>query len=144
MISFVIGRGNTHAQVGTPTRAPVATSQAATPDDAAIDTRRGADLQRLSDALAAYHQRHDTYPTTRNAITQVCGAETDAGCALNAITGGLVFKDGDDPYYYASDGARYVLMARAKVAGEARGCPVGLPAELVAGGVICMTSEGAR
>jgi hypothetical protein len=144
MISFAIGRGNTHAQVGAPTHVPVATSDAATPDDAAIDMRRAADLQRLSDALAAYHQRHDTYPTTRNAITQVCGADTDAGCALRAITADLVFKDGDDPYYYASDGARYVLMARAKEIGDARGCPVGLPAELAAGGVICMSSEGAN
>ena len=142
MLSFMLGRGDTHAQSSAPKHAPVATAAAnVTPDDTSVDARRASDLQRLSNALGEYRQRNNTYPSTRNAITQICARDADAGCALKAIAADLRFSDGDEPYYYASDGARFVLMARAKVGGDGRACPVGLPAELAAGAVICMTSE---
>ncbi len=143
MISFAIGRGDTHAQSGERGPATTAAPQP-TPDDAAVDARRTGDLQRLSDALGVYRERHGSYPSTRNTIAQVCSSDSDAGCALKAITGDLVFSDGDEPYYYASDGARYVLMARGKTAGDPRSCPVGLPAELAAGAVICMSGDGGK
>jgi xanthine dehydrogenase small subunit len=113
----------------------------ATPDDATIDARRTGDLQRLTDALAVYVKRHGDYPSTHNAIMQVCGSDTDAGCALKAVAPDLIFSDAGDPYYYASDGNRYVLISRAKATSDAGACPVGLPAELVAGPVICRSGE---
>ena len=141
MIAFVAGRGNTHAQTGALHHALPAATPPPTPDDAAIDQRRNGDLQRLTDALALYAKRNGNYPSTHNAIMQVCGAETDAGCALKAVAPDLIFSDGGDPYYYASDGNRFVLVSRAKGASDAGACPVGLPAELVAGPVICRSGE---
>lgn len=142
MISFMAGRGDTHAQSGAPRHAVTAVP-VATPDDAAVDLRRTGDLGRLSDALAVYHDRNGVYPSTRGAIMQICGADTDAGCALKAVAARLTFADAGDPYYYASDGARYVLISRARAASDTSACPVGLPAELVAGPVICRSGGGA-
>jgi hypothetical protein len=141
MISFVAGRGNTHAQTGALHHATVTATPQPTPDDAIIDARRTGDLQRLTDALAVYVKRHGEYPSTHNAIMQVCGSDTDAGCALKAVAPDLIFSDAGDPYYYASDGNRYVLISREQATSDACACPVGLPAELVAGPVICRSGE---
>ena len=138
MISFAVGRRETHAQ-SPATRA--AGTASPTPDDAASDARRLSDLQRISDALAVLHQRRGSYPSTKNAVARLCGSADDAGCALKTVAADLAYAYGDDPYYYASNGERFVLVARARTATDTKPCPLGLPAELAAGPVICLSSE---
>jgi hypothetical protein len=145
-ISFALGRGNTHAQSNMPivrvsAGAAVGT---ATADDAAIDARRTADLQRLKEALVLYRRRRGAVPSTNNAIVPACVVPTDAGCALSVAQNDLHYADGGDPYWYASDGTRFVLIAPMKSAADASDCPPGLPAELAVGPLFCLKGGGAN
>ena len=108
-----------------------------TPDGAAIDARRLRDLVKVRDALLAYRRQHGKFPVTKNGITTICAAPTDAGCVLSE-TGSVPFADGDQPYWFISDGARVALVARAESASDPAQCPAALPAALVGTPVMCL------
>jgi hypothetical protein len=142
LIASLLGRGDSHAQSQAPAGQPHATGPVdPTPDTAAIDARRMSDLTRGRDALEDYLGRYGSFPNTRNTLTTLCAQPSDAGCELKNVSHDLSFSDGDAVYWYASDGARFVLIATALTAQDTGDCPVGLPAELAAAPVICVRGE---
>jgi hypothetical protein len=112
-----------------------------TPDDAAIDARRTQDLVKVRDALLVYRRQHGKFPVTKNGITTLCTQPLDPGCVLGSGAGPPPFADGDQPYWYLSDGARVVLVARAQAATDASQCPAMLPIELTGSPLICLKFE---
>ena len=112
-----------------------------TPDDAAIDARRAQDLAKVRDALLAYRRQHGKFPVTKNGITTICASPSDPGCALALVPGGAPFADGDQPYWFLSDGTRVVLVARAQTASNTSQCPPALPAALTGVPVMCLKVE---
>lgn len=140
--------GANSAAVATPTRFVVATPRAVptpepTADPVTADFARTLDLAAARDALGAYHEANGVFPSTNGDVTTLCDDAADAGCALASIDADLSFDDGDDAYWYASDGQTYTLIARAALSqpGE-QPCPDNLPAQLASGPVICMTGRG--
>ena len=93
------GGSSASASVAAPNPTAVATATEAAPAptpiavrtpqlyEVLLDARRVLDLAALQDALAAYHQRFGSYPSTEGAAQSVCGANGDAGCALSAVNG---------------------------------------------------------
>jgi hypothetical protein len=128
------GSGRSDASV-----APVATATAgapaatATPDGAAIDARRMGDLVKIRDAMLAYRQQHGKFPTSKS-LTPICGASSDAGCALAPAP----FADGDEPYFFRSDGAQVFLVARGLTVTDMSQCPLVLPDELTGVPLTCL------
>jgi hypothetical protein len=117
------------AAPATPTR--VAPAPTPTPDRAAgaLDFGRALDLGRISDALSVYRTRYGAYPYTAGAVTAVCAQGSEAACALFAIDPELPVDDGLSPYWYASDGASYTLVAVAALPQpDTSACPATLPA----------------
>jgi hypothetical protein len=112
-----------------------------TMDDAAIDARRLRDLTKLRDALLAYRREHGKFPVTKKGITTICASPSDPGCVLASMPGGAPFADGNQPYWFVSDGARVVLVARAQAASDATQCPPVLPAELTGVSLTCLKFE---
>jgi hypothetical protein len=109
--------------------------------DAAIDARRLLDLVKVRDALLSYRRQHGRFPVTKNGITTLCAKPSDPGCVLKDGAGGPPFADGDQPYWYLSDGARVVLVARAQTAMEVSPCPEMLPSELTGTALVCLGFE---
>ena len=120
---------------------PAAEPPPPTTDDAAIDARRLQDLVKVRDALLVYRRQHGKFPVTKNGLTTLCAQPSDPGCVLGSGAGGPPFADGDQPYWYLSDGARVVLVARAQTATDASQCPAMLPIELAGGPLICLKFE---
>ena len=123
---------------------PAATLAApATPtaDDAAVDARRLLDLVKVRDALLAYRRLHGSFPVTKNGITTVCESPSDPGCVLASMPGGAPFTDGDQPYWFLSDGTRVVLVARALAESDTAQCPPALPPALGGVPLICLKFE---
>lgn len=112
-----------------------------TPDAAAIDARRMQDLVKVRDAFLAYRRQHGKFPVTKNGITTLCANRSDPGCVLGSVTGGPPFADGDQPYWFLSDGARVVLVAPAEIGSDAAQCPPALPPALAGGPVLCFKFE---
>lgn len=140
--------GADSAAVATPTRPAVATQRAAptpapTADPVTADFARTLDLAAARDALGAYYRANGAFPATNGGVTTLCDDAADAGCVLSSMDVELSFDDGDDPYWYASDGRTFTLIARAALSqpGE-QPCPENLPAQLASGPVICMTGRG--
>ncbi len=109
-----------------------------TPDGAALDAHRLQDLVKVRDALLVYRRQHGKFPVTKNGITTICATASDPGCVLASESSGVPFADGDQPYWFASDGARVVLVARAETASDSAQCPPALPPQLAAAPVICL------
>ena len=108
-----------------------------TPDGAALDAHRLEDLVKVRDALLVYRRQHGKFPVTKNGVTTICAAPTDPGCVLSE-TGGVPFADGDQPYWFISDGARVALVARAATAFDPAHCPRALPPQLAAAQLMCL------
>ena len=60
---------------------------------------------------------------------------------LASVPGGAPFADGDQPYWFLSDGTRVVLIARAQTASNTAQCPPALPAALTGVPVMCLKVE---
>ena len=121
-----------------PTSAPEST---ATPDGATVNAHRLQDLTNLRDVFLAYRRQHGKFPMTKDGITTVCHEAADPGCALASTGANVPFADGDQPYWFISDGSRVVLLAPAQPASGARQCPAALPFPLAAGPLICLQIE---
>lgn len=142
------GPGTRAASSPSPTPAATQDSPSATeppppptPDDAAIDARRMQDLVKVRDALLAYRRQHGKFPVTKNGITTLCANPSDPGCVLGSVAGGAPFADGDQPYWFLSDGTRVVLVAPAQIASDTAQCPPALPPALAGGPVLCLKFE---
>lgn len=122
----------------TPTPRPLSDAQVL------IDTRRVLDLNAIAEALEAYHEREGSYPSTEDNLMTVCASGFDPGCLLLTIDPKLSATDGYEPYWYRSDGASWVLFAQIERANPAHPCPEEVPADLRAGDVYCIRSEGAE
>ena len=120
---------------------PAAEAPPPTPDDAAVDARRMQDLVKVRDALLVYRRQHGKFPVTKNGLTTLCAQPSDPGCVLGFGDGGPPFADGDQPYWYSSDGARVVLVARARAATDASQCPAKLPIERSGSPLVCLKFE---
>jgi hypothetical protein len=115
----------------------------ATVDAATLDFARALDLLAIRDALSAYHEEYGDVPDTGGEVVTLCEEPDDAACALSDFNDELAFDDGVSPYWYASDGATYTLIARAaEEQPSGQSCPSRLPAALSDGPVMCMTGEG--
>ncbi len=112
-----------------------------TPDNAAVDARRLLDLVKVRDALLSYRRLHGSFPVTKNGITTVCEGPSDPGCVLASMPGGAPFADGDQPYWFVSDGTRVVLVAHALTASDTAQCPPALPPTLTGVPLICLKFE---
>lgn len=121
------------------TATPAPTS---TPDGGAIDAARLQDLVKVRDALLAYRRLHGKFPITKNAAT-ICAAPSDPGCVVALEPGTVPFADGDQPYWFVSDGARVTLIAPAHTPFNAAQCPPVLPAILTGQPVICLKFDRA-
>ena len=132
-------KGSAAASAVSPTATAAAAQPTAipTPDDAALDAHRLQDLVKVRDALLAYRRQHGKFPVTKNGITTICAAPTDPGCVLSE-TGSVPFADGDQPYWFISDGARVAMVARAATASDPAQCPAALPAALAGAPVMCL------
>ena len=127
--------------------APPATVVAApTPQlyEVLLDAKRVLDLAALQDALAAYHQRFGTYPSTEGAAQSVCGAAGDAGCALASVNAKLSYGDGSDDYLYTSDGSTFMLATRLQTAVSPDGCAGGAPLALIGAPAYCVGPKEER
>lgn len=114
---------------------------APTADDATIDARRLLGLTKVRDALLAYRRLHGAFPVTKNGITTLCASPSDPGCVLASMPGGAPFADGDQPYWFLSDGTRVVLVARAMTASDTAQCPPARPPVLTGVPLICLKFE---
>lgn len=110
----------------------------ATPDGAAIDAGRLQDLVKVRNALLAYRRQNGRFPVTKNGVTTICTAATDPGCVLASKPGAVPFADGDQPYWFLSDGARVVLVAPATTPSDLAECPPVLPPQLAGKSLICL------
>ncbi len=128
------GRSDASAvPVATATATAAAPAATATPDGAAIDARRMGDLVKIRDAMLQYRQEHGKFLTSK-VLTVLCGALSDPGCALAPAP----FADGDEPYYFRSDGAQVFLVARGLTATDTSQCPPVLPEELTGVPLTCL------
>ncbi|HYM15787.1 MAG TPA: hypothetical protein VEZ14_09515 [Dehalococcoidia bacterium] len=107
------------------------------------DSQRLQDLASVRTALSIYREQTGVYPSTVGRPTTLCAQPDDAGCLLRRITRALPVSDGTTPYWYASDGLRYTLFARADAADAHHACASPVPAELAPGPVLCVTGGAA-
>lgn len=114
---------------------------APTPDGVAVNAHRIQDLTKLRDALLSYRRLHGKFPVTKDGMTTICHTPADPGCVLASIAGSVPFADGDQPYWFSSDGSRVVLAAPAQTGPGGGPCPPALPAALAAAPVICLQFE---
>jgi hypothetical protein len=141
------GGGGEPRTVVTPsaTQAPSVAAQATAvstsrrQDDVALDFARALDINTLRDDFALYYERHRAYPDTAGQVTTLCDAPADAACGLTEVDDDAPFGDGDEPYWYVSDGSSYyIIVAKAAlVQPDVSMCP-DLPVELASGPVMCM------
>jgi hypothetical protein len=141
-IAAETGSGRTVASA-VPT-ATVATAQtaasptaAATPDAGAADAGRMRDLVRVRDAMISYRQAHGKFPLTKNGMTTLCASSSDPGCVLAPAP----FGDGNEAYWFASDGNRVSLVARGDIGLNSAQCPSTLPAALTGVPLVCLEFE---
>jgi hypothetical protein len=124
------------------TRVPIATATPA--ENIWADSQRLLDLANVRDALQTYRARNGAYPSTDGDFSTLCARSLDAGCLLLSVAPDLKAGDGDEPYWYASDGTTYTLLAVVSAPPETSGCPADLPAELRGRPVACVSTGGAR
>jgi hypothetical protein len=141
LISAVLGRAaeSTDAPAGSDVRS---SGVAPTPDASLRDLQRTGDLFRVRDALEAYRSQHGAVPSTGNVLMALCEDRDDPGCSLESIDHQLKFSYDGDRYWYASDGQRFVVIARADQAAPTNECPVGLPREIAGKPIICVRGGG--
>ena len=109
--------------------------------DELLDARRALDLGELRDALNSYAQFFGKYPATGGAFTTVCVSWTDPACDVIAHGRGLPVNDGLLPYWYASDGDSFTLMARVQTWPDVDSCPDALPPEIGQAPVACVVGR---
>jgi hypothetical protein len=116
----------------------VSGAESASVADQMLDARRELDLAQLRDALTSYAAFFGKYPATGGAFTTVCVRWTDPACEVIAHGRNLPVSDGSLPYWYASDGTSFTLMARMQAWPEVDSCPDVLPPEVGEGPVGCI------
>ncbi len=105
-----------------------------------LDSRRKLDLGELRDALDAYANFAGEYPTTWGAWSPFCVDMGNRGClVVVAHGGGLHTTSGMQPYWYASDGHNYTLLAQVSEWPNADECPEVLPPEVIDTPVFCVS-----
>jgi hypothetical protein len=141
-IAAETGSGRTVASA-VPTAA-VATAEAsasptaaATADAGVTDARRMRDLVRVRDAMLAYRQAHGKFPVTKNGMTTLCASSSNPGCVLAPAP----FADGDEPYWFLSDGSHVYLVARGDSGLDNAQCPSALPSALAGVPLVCLEFE---
>jgi hypothetical protein len=102
------------------------------------DVRRQLDLASVRDSLVAYATYFGGYPSTGGVLTTLCQQSTDAGCAVVKFSTALPVSDGTTPYWYASDGHSFTLLARVQTPPHVDYCPKGVPPALGAGPFYCI------
>ena len=111
-------------------------------DPVTLDFARALDLNAIRDALIDYEVRNGAFPSTGGALTTLCATKNDRGCALREVNAGVPFNDGVAPYWYASDGGTYTLVARAALPqGDTSRCPDALPPELSDTPIMCTSGR---
>ena len=145
LLSSVLAQRSTGQTAAAQVPAPSATAPAtaepaptATPDGAAIDAGRLQDLVKVRTALLAYRRQNRRFPVTKNGVTTICIAPTGPGCVLASQPGAVPFADGDQPYWFLSDGARVVLISTATTPSDLAECPPALPPQLTGKSLICL------
>ncbi|MHB8375526.1 MAG: hypothetical protein ACYDEB_01025 [Dehalococcoidia bacterium] len=106
--------------------------------DTLLDARRQLDLASVRDALTAYTVFFGAYPSTGGVLKTLCSLPTDTGCQLARYAAALPSSDGLFPYWYASDGQSFTLLARVQTPPEKDDCPGGLPSPLARAPVYCV------
>ena len=146
IVAFVIAVAGSHERGGTqaraaPTAAPVATAvPARTPTlaEQLQDARRELDLASVAGALDAYATFFGKYPSTGGSVQTLCAQPSDAGCTINRYSTNLPLSDGTQPYWYASDGRTYTLLAHVAVPPAEDRCPADLRQALRDASVFCL------
>jgi hypothetical protein len=111
-------------------------------DPVTLDFARALDLNAIRDALIAYEARNGAFPSTGGGLTTLCATKNDRGCDLREVNAGVPFSDGPAPYWYASDGRTYTLVARAALPqGDTSMCPDTLPPELSDTPIMCTSGK---
>ncbi len=112
--------------------------------DQLLDARRALDLGELRDGLISYAHFFGKYPSTGGAFTTVCVVWTDPFCDVIAHGNRLPVNDGLLPYWYASDGTSFTLMARVQTWPGVDSCPEALPPEVGESPVACVVGPLAQ
>ncbi len=109
--------------------------------DELLDSRRKLDLGELHDALEAYAGVFGKYPSTSGKLTTFCSMWTDAGCDVLTHGQGLPASDGFVPYWYASDGDSYTLMAYVRDAPVIDECPDAVRSQIMEVSALCVSGQ---
>jgi hypothetical protein len=146
-VAFIIAVARNHEDSGqqvhvVPTVAATATAvPAPTPTlaEKLQDVRRQQDLASIRKSLDGYATFFGKYPSTGGAFQTLCAAPSDAGCTINRYSKNLPLSDGTQPYWYASDGRSFTLLAHVATAPDVDACPADVPDTLRDGPVYCVT-----
>ena len=95
------------------------------------DEQRLRDLQAISNALERYAELNGGFPITGQ-IQSLCNYPADAGCGLTAVLSPLPTNPRGLPYWYQSDGQRFMLYASTEELPHNAECPSPLPSHLAA------------
>jgi hypothetical protein len=132
------------ATAAEPTSRPAATATPV-PDPVTFDFARALDLLKVGQTLEAYFDENGAYPESGGEVVTLCEQTGDPGCVLTTIVVDVPFDDGEEPYWYVSDGATFTLIARAALTQEdTSACPDELPDALAALPVMCASGTGAQ
>jgi hypothetical protein len=122
-----------------------AASPTPVPDPVTFDYARALDLLKVGKALDAYYEQHGTYPDSEGEVTTLCDETGDPGCVLTTVMIDVPFDDGNDPYWYLSDGSTFTLVARSALSQEdTTACPADLPPAITGVPVMCAAGTGDR
>jgi hypothetical protein len=129
-----------------PAATPAVTATATPPPyaDVLVDTKRLLDLSKIRESLERYHARQTTYPSTGGAFQTVCSQPRDAACVLLKTDPRLPVAEGENSYWYQSDGASFTLYTRLLVPPVGDGCPGDVPSEFDGSPVGCISGGGQR
>jgi hypothetical protein len=140
--AVLMNRQTSAASPAVPSTTPSAVDAAAAtpvPADQSLDWSRAADLAKLRGAVELYHTRRGAYPSTGNAVVQICADPVKPSCAVAAVVRQDPAAAESLPYWYVSDGSTYAtFVSPADVAGDPKDCPPRLPSPLASKPVMCV------
>jgi hypothetical protein len=111
-----VARPATGAVLGEAARSPG-------PGDVLIDARRQLDLATDRDALLAWATIYGAFPDTGGTLTTLCDNPRDAACPVAGAATDMPVGDREFPYWYASDGSTFTLLARVQTPPARDDCP---------------------
>src|SRR5581483_747650 len=111
-----VARPATGAVLGEAARSPG-------PGDVLLDARRQLDLATDRDALLAWATIYGAFPDTGGTLTTLCDSPRDAACPVAGAATDMPVGDREFPYWYASDGSTFTLLARVQTPPVRDDCP---------------------